>query len=110
MELNNEFQPIRDWGISKGIISKGDMKTQCLKLVTEVGELAEAILNNDQAEIEDAIGDCSVVLTLITKLASNHFQDNSINIEKCINGAYNIISKRKGEMRNGTFVKEETKS
>lgn len=99
MELKNEFQSIRDWAKERGIYEKGDPKTQFLKLQEEVGELAKAILKNDEEEFIDAIGDCVVVLTNLAAL-------NSVNIEDCVNSAYNVIAKRKGSMINGTFVKD----
>ena len=43
MDLTNEFQPIRDWAAERGLYDKGDPKTQALKLMEEVGELAETI-------------------------------------------------------------------
>jgi len=100
MELTNEFQPIRAWAADKGIYAKGDIKTQYLKLMEESGELAEAIIKGDDDEIQDAIGDMVVVLTSIA-----HF--NYTPIEECINSAYGVISKRKGKMINGSFVKNK---
>lgn len=100
MNLKNEFKPIRDWAEEKGIYAKGDIKTQYVKLQEEAGELAKAIINNDNAEIIDAIGDCVVVLTSIA-----HF--NGVTIEDCINEAYSVISKRKGQMVNGSFIKNK---
>jgi NTP pyrophosphatase (non-canonical NTP hydrolase) len=99
MKLINEFEPIREWAEEKGIYEKGDAKTQTLKLVEEAGELSKAILNDDQDEIIDAIGDCVVVLTSIARM-------RNVAIEDCINSAYNVIAKRKGKMINGTFVKD----
>jgi len=99
MELKNEFQSIRDWAKERGIYEKGDPKTQFLKLQEEVGELAKAILKNDDVEIVDAIGDCVVVLTNLSELTG-------YRIEDCINSAYEVIAKRKGKMINGTFVKD----
>lgn len=100
MKLKNEFKPIRDWATEKGIYAKGDIKTQYVKLQEEAGELAKAIINNDNAEIIDAIGDCVVVLTSIAYF-------NGVTIEDCINEAYNVISKRKGQMVNGSFIKNK---
>ena len=57
------FDLIREWAKEKGIYKKGDSKTQTLKLVEEAGELAKAVLNDNQNEVIDAIGDCVVVLT-----------------------------------------------
>lgn len=96
----NRFELIRQWANSKGIYAKGDPKTQTLKLVEESGELAKAILNDNQDEIIDAIGDCVVVLTSIAHM-------RGITIEQCIDEAYNVISKRTGKMNNGTFVKDK---
>jgi len=96
---NNVFDDIRSWATDKGIYDKGDARTQYLKLMEESGELAEALLKNDKAEIQDAIGDMIVVLTSIAK-----FED--MFIEVCINSAYDVIAKRTGKMVNGTFVKD----
>jgi NTP pyrophosphatase (non-canonical NTP hydrolase) len=99
MNLTNEFNLIRDWAENKGIYQKGDVKTQCLKLLEETGELAKSILKEDNAEFIDAIGDCVVVLTNLAKL-------KGYKIEDCVNSAYEVISKRTGKMQNGTFVKD----
>lgn len=94
------FSNIRTWAEQKGIFDKGDVKTQYIKLQEEAGELAKALLNNDKEEIIDAIGDCVVVLTNLSKLAG-------YNIEDCILSAYSIINKRTGKMIDGTFVKDK---
>jgi NTP pyrophosphatase (non-canonical NTP hydrolase) len=99
INLTNEFEPIRNWAQERGIYEKGDAKTQFLKLIEEIGELSKSILKNDEEEFIDAIGDCVVVLTNLAAL-------NGKNIEDCINSAYEVISKRKGKMINGTFVKD----
>ncbi len=95
----DKFNLIRDWAKQKGIYEKGDSKTQTLKLIEEAGELSKAILNDDQDEVIDAIGDCVVVLTNLAHL-------RGITIEHCIDEAYNVIAKRTGKMINGTFVKD----
>ena len=93
------FDDIRSWATDKGIYDKGNAKIQYLKLIEETGELAQALLNGDKDEIQDAIGDMVVVLTSIAK-----FED--MFIEDCIKSAYNVIAKRTGKMVNGTFVKD----
>ena len=113
MKLKNEFEPIRNWASERGIYEKGDAKTQCIKLFEEVGELSKAILNNDKDEIIDAIGDIVVVLTNLTELLPLYKDGEiigdieKITIEDCVNSAYKVIAKRKGQMINGTFVKEK---
>ena len=64
----------------------------------EAGELAQAILKNDETEVIDAIGDMVVVLTNLAALRGH-------KIETCIASAYNVIKSRQGKMVNGTFVK-----
>ena len=94
-----EFQQIRDWATDKGIFSKGDAKTQYLKLQEEAGEVARAILKNDEPEIIDGLGDVLVVLINLSHLCGYRLED-------CLAEAYEVISKRKGKMVNGTFVKD----
>ena len=94
------FEDIRNWARERGLYEKGDSKTQYIKLQEEAGELAKALLNKDRAEIIDAIGDMVVVLTNLAHIKGVH-------IETCIKTAYSVISKRKGKMINGTFVKDE---
>lgn len=95
------FPKIRDWAKQRGIFDKGDVKTQYVKLMEEAGEVAKALLTNDKAEIKDGIGDMVVVLTNLAHLSG-------FTIEECIDEAYDVISKRQGNMVNGTFVKNET--
>jgi len=95
----SHFDLIRKWASKRGLYKKGDPKTQALKLVEEVGETCKAILKSDQAEIEDGIGDCVVVLTNLAHLCNT-------DIEHCIELAYNEIKNRKGKMSNGTFKKD----
>lgn len=94
------FDNIRQWADDRGIYIKGDVKTQYAKLMEEAGELAKAILKEDDVEFVDAIGDCVVVLTNLAHLGG-------YPIEECIEAAWTQISTRKGKMQNGTFVKDE---
>ena len=100
MQTDNRFQLIRDWAGERGLYTKGDKKTQFCKLMEEAGELGRAVLKDDQEEFVDAIGDMVVVLTNMAHLGGT-------TIEKCIDTAYEVISKRTGKMVNGTFVKDE---
>ena len=97
---NDRFELIRDWARSRGLYDKGNSHTQYVKLQEEAGELAKALLKNDKPEVVDAIGDMVVVLTNLAFL-------QGVDIEYCIDSAYKVISKRKGKMINGTFVKDE---
>ena len=92
------YDLIRIWADEKGIYNKGDSKTQYIKLMEEAGELAQAILKNDETEVVDAIGDMVVVLTNLAALRGH-------KIESCVASAYSVIKSRQGKMINGTFVK-----
>ena len=92
------FDLIRQWAKERGIYDKGNSHTQYVKLMEEAGELAAALLNKDSYEIKDAIGDMVVVLTNLAAL-------EGMQIENCIDSAYNEIANRTGTMLNGTFVK-----
>ena len=96
-----EFELIREWAADKGIYAKGDPKTQLVKLIEEQGEFAKALLNNDQPEIIDALGDMLVVLINLSELSG-------YKLEYCLAEAYAVISKRTGKMIGGTFVKSES--
>ena len=98
IKISSKYELIREWARNRGIYDEGDSKTQYVKLMEEAGELAQAILKRDTPEIQDAIGDMVVVLTNLAEL-------EDLKIENCIDSAYDIISKRKGNMVNGTFVK-----
>ena len=65
-----------------------------------LGVFGWGVLKDDQEEFVDAIGDMVVVLTNMAHLGGT-------TIEKCIDTAYEVISKRTGKMVNGTFVKDE---
>ena len=86
--------------IARGLYEKGNTMVQYVKLQEEAGELAKALLKDDQPEVIDAIGDMVVVLT-------NLAHQRGVYIETCIQSAYEVINKRTGKMINGTFVKDE---
>ena len=94
----NVYDLIRTWATEKGIYKTGDSRTQYVKLMEEAGELAQALLKNDETEVIDAIGDMVVVLTNLAKLRGH-------KIEDCVVSAYGVIKDRQGKMVNGTFVK-----
>lgn len=97
------FELIRKWAKERGLYEKGNPITQYVKLQEECGELANALLKNNEHETVDAIGDIVVVLT-------NLAYQKGYLIEDCIDKAYEVIKNRQGKMTNGTFVKETAKN
>lgn len=69
-----------EWSHDRGILTNGKITTQVLKLSSELGELAQAIYEENMEELKDAIGDCMVLLTNISHMAGHsliHLMDNS---------------------------------
>ena len=95
----SRFDDIRAWAHERNIINGGTMQAQFVKLMEEVGELASGIAKGRPEVIKDGIGDAVVVLTI---LAAQH----GVEIEHCIELAWNEIKDRKGLMVNGSFIKE----
>lgn len=93
------FDKIRKWGEERNFYGEGGatVQSQFVKLAEEMGELAGNIARGK--DVRDDIGDMVVVLTHIAELSG-------VSIEDCIEHSYNDIKDRKGEFRNGSFVKE----
>lgn len=95
----NTTKKIRQWAIDRNLHT-ADPSKQFIKLVEEMGELAEGMAKDKHYMIVDAIGDMYVVMTILA-------QQLGYTIEDCIDAAYLAIKDRKGKMVNGVFVKEE---
>lgn len=86
------------WAADRKIIQNGNLQTQTLKLVSEVGELADNIAKG--RDTKDDIGDCFVVLNNLVEMQSYTWQE-------CLDQAWNDIKDRKGYMNeHGVFIKE----
>lgn len=94
-----QFAEIAKWASGRNLIDGSDPSKQLVKLLEEVGELASGVAKGNRDKVVDSIGDAVVVLTI---LAEQH----DVNIEDCIDAAWNEIKDRKGKMVNGIFVKE----
>ena len=93
-------QLVSQWATLKGIYAQGTPLAQADKTLEEAQEIRDAIVDNDQDEIADGIGD-----TLVTLIIQARMQN--MDILECLSGAYDIISKRTGKMVSGQFVKDE---
>ena len=90
---------VEEWALDKGILSKATPMAQALKTLEETTEFCRAVNSNDREEIIDAMGDIMVTLIIQAKM-------QNLNLEECLESAYNVISKRTGKMINGQFVKD----
>lgn len=82
-----------------GIVSADNAKTQFMKVTEELGELAEGINKDKPEQVKDSLGDVLVTLILLA-------EDLNLNLLDCLNSAWGEIKDRKGEVKNGSFVKE----
>ena len=100
MNLNKLETKIIKWGTDKGILPHPNSISQYRKTLEEVEELAIGIDRMDKDEIRDAIGDIFVTLVM-------QAQAWDMDMQECVEAAYNEIKGRKGEIVNGVFVKNE---
>ena len=82
-----------------GIVKPENVKTQFMKVTEELGELAEGINKDKPEQVKDSLGDVLVTLILLA-------EDLNLNLLDCLNSAWNEIKDRKGEVKDGSFVKE----
>lgn len=65
----DEFkQNVRAWSESRGIYEHSNALAQALKAVSEVGELADAVIKGDREALIDAIGDVAVCLVNVASM------------------------------------------
>lgn len=86
------------WAQVRGIFDNPDVKAQCLKTVSEVGELADAVVKGEC--VKDHIGDAAITLMNLAHMYGT-------SLDECIRVAFAEIENRTGRMVNGTFVKDE---
>ncbi len=100
MSLTEAVLKVIQWAERRRIIPNSNSQTQLLKTMSELGELADAIIKRDKAKIIDGIGDVLVTLIIVADL-------EDLDLAQCLEAAYADIKDRKGTLlANGTFVKE----
>ena len=91
---------VKQWASDRGIYAHSTRHAQALKAVSEMGELADAVIKGDQAALKDAIGDVIVCLVNLAEMSG-------LDVVECCEGAWHEIKDRKGRMvEGGAFVKE----
>lgn len=66
MTLNEVTALIVGWANDRNLLEGSNYKQQCLKLVEELGETADAAELRDYAGMLDGVGDCYVVASIIS--------------------------------------------
>jgi NTP pyrophosphatase (non-canonical NTP hydrolase) len=96
--MDGLIKKVTDWSRDRKILEHGNLRTQCLKLMSEVGELADNIAKG--RDTKDDIGDCLVILNNLAIMSGS-------NLKSCLEVAYEDIKERRGIMNpNGVFIKE----
>ena len=65
--LQQLIKNIEQWAEDRNLIEGSTPQKQFIKLMEEFGELCAGIARNDKDKIKDSIGDCSVVVIILTK-------------------------------------------
>lgn len=100
MSWNDVEMKVIRWSEDRGIIQNSDAKTQLLKAVSEMGELADAINKRDRYRTIDGVGDVLVCLINVCAI-------EGLDMTKCLESAYNEIKDRTGYLtKEGVFVKD----
>jgi NTP pyrophosphatase (non-canonical NTP hydrolase) len=95
------IEAVEQWAKNRQIIPNSNPQSQLLKTMSELGELADALLKNDTNGTADGFGDVLVTLIICAALAG-------YDLHLCLIEAYNVIKDRKGTLTpEGIFVKEE---
>ena len=100
MSYSKYEMKVIDWARARKIIPNATSQTQLLKTMSELGELADAIIKRDKAGIIDGLGDVLVTLIVVAAL-------EDLDLTECLASAYEEIKDRKGTLlASGVFVKE----
>lgn len=110
---DNTLALIRQWARDRNLIEGSNPGAQGLKMVEELGETFGALARLPAAraagdiekerllldKVADGFGDAVVVLTIMAAQVG-------LDLEHCIEMAYEEIKDRKGRMVDGVFVRE----
>ena len=100
MNLNDLQDSVTTWAHDRNIIEGTSSDKQFIKLVEEVGEIAECIAKDKPHELKLEIGDALVCL-------NNLCAQNGFTLNDAFLAAWIKIKDRKGKMVDGFFVKEQ---
>lgn len=97
--MDTLVERIEDWAHARGLLDNANPDRQFLKLTEEVGELAAGMARGDSNEVQDAIGDIVVVLTILS-------YQLGVSLPACVKYAVEEIEGRTGTTVNGVFIKD----
>lgn len=97
--FKQESEKVVAWALDKGILNKSTALLQNGKMVEEVYELKHAIIMKDKEAVADELGDVLVTAVIQAQMWG-------LDVTECLRKAVTKITKRKGAMKEGVFVKE----
>ena len=114
MNFDTFKENVEKWAQERGIYEHSTVSAQLLKALSEIGELAGAMIKGQEKEIEDAIGDIAVCIVNASKMAgldigkpSFDFMNNEVDSRQLIGcialtvGA--CLEDQAGELSNGNM-------
>lgn len=100
MSIEGLEERVIEWAVERDLYRQSTEITRALKLVEEVDELLHEVRYRNIPDIAMEAGD--VIVTLI-----NLLHPYGLDLGTCLGAAYEKIKDRKGQMINGSYVKEE---
>ena len=73
--MKQNIERIQKWSQQVGIYEHSTVQAQTLKAVSEMGEVADAIIKRDLAALEDGIGDVIVCLVNVAYMSGIDIED-----------------------------------
>ena len=99
--MKQNIKRIQKWSYDVGIYEHSTVQAQALKAVSEMGEVADAVIKYDLTALEDGIGDVIVCLVNVAYMSG-------IDIEDAFAKVTDEVTARRGKMvAGGAFVKDE---
>ena len=98
--MKQNIERIQKWSQQVGIYEHSTTQAQALKAVSEMGEVADAIIKRDLAALEDGIGDVIVCLVNVAYMSG-------IDVVDAFAKVTDEVTARRGKMvSGGAFVKD----
>lgn len=96
--IQKHIDNIIEWAYARNIIDGSSPDMQFHKLIQECGEFSDDLLKGKCCK--DELGDifvCAIILS----------EQLNLEVSEVLEAAYRKIKDRKGQMKNGVFVKEQ---
>lgn len=97
--MKKTIELVKQWAVDRNFMEGATPHAQFHKLIQECAELSDNMCKGK--DCSDDIGDILVVLIIIA-------EQLGLDLEECLDIAYNDIKDRTGQMINGVFVKDES--